>query len=380
MIRLFVLLLLGCLCAQALERLKVGDRLPELNTGRQVFHNVLIRSITARTVSFSHEGGLASLPLHSLPEELRLQLGYDSDSAAAAEAAIQSAKSRESSRQRSELEHGKLQQKAEGQRRYETLLQNFALDPEMRAEVDLRQRFFELDLGVKSQGRRPSCAIFAVVSALEYLNAEVARKPERLSEEYLIWATRHLLRRGPPPEVVSKGGTEEDDSVLRSDEGFDIGEVMSALRGYGIPLQESMPNTFGSKLADIPDPPEALIDQARTRRQVFVHQLPGRDPVTVVGNLVHILNAGIPVPIGLRWPHYRTIRQGLLSEQKPVQGYQHAVTLVGYRCPTGRLEDCTFIFKNSYGADWGQGGYGQVTYAYLSKHLLGAALLEVQDR
>ncbi|MEI6108231.1 MAG: C1 family peptidase, partial [Opitutae bacterium] len=56
----------------------------------------------------------------------------------------------------------------------------------------------------------------------------------------------------------------------------------------------------------------------------------------------------------------------------------HAVTLVGYKSGTGRLEDAVFIFKNSWGADWGQGGYGMVTYGYLSQHLNDAVLLEVQ--
>jgi len=39
----------------------------------------------------------------------------------------------------------------------------------------------------------------------------------------------------------------------------------------------------------------------------------------------------------------------------------HAVTLVGYKSATGRIEDAVFIFKNSYGVDWGQGGYGTAT-------------------
>ena len=326
---------------------------------------------------------MASLPLQGLPEELRARLGYDAGSAAAAEAALGAAKQREAERQQAERQRSAKELKETVQRRYEGLVQSFVRAPELRAEVDLRPRFFELDLAVKSQGRRPSCAIFAVVSALEYLNAEVARKPERLSEEYLIWATRRLVRRAAPAPVVAptqENAAEEDDSVLRSDEGFALREVVQAVRGFGVPLQASMPNTFGSKASDIAEPSEKVIAEARERRKVFINQIPGRDAPTAVGNIVHALNAGIPVPVGLRWPHYRTLRQGLLSEQRPVPGYAHAVTLVGYRCPTARLEDCVFIFKNSYGVEWGQGGYGQVTYGYLSRHLLDAALIEVQDR
>ena len=99
---------------------------------------------------------------------------------------------------------------------------------------------------------------------------------------------------------------------------------------------------------------------------------------TQIANIVHALNAEVPVAIGMRWPHARTLRTGYISEQKPILDYAHAVTLVGYRCPTGRLENTVFIFKNSYGGTWGQGGYGQVTYGYLKQYLLDAVLLEVQ--
>jgi C1A family cysteine protease len=93
---------------------------------------------------------------------------------------------------------------------------------------------------------------------------------------------------------------------------------------------------------------------------------------------VHALNSGIPVPVGMAWPHYRSLRTGYLSAQQPVPDSGHAVTIVGYRCPSGHLEDTVFLFKNSWGPQWGQGGYGTVTFGYLNKNLGEAVLLEVQ--
>jgi uncharacterized protein YvpB len=139
-----------------------------------------------------------------------------------------------------------------------------------------------------------------------------------------------------------------------------------------------MPNTFGSNIRNIPDPPPAVVEEARTHQRVFVHRLPGRDTPTRINNLVNALNAGVPIAIGIAWPNYRTLRTGFLDGQKPVTGSGHAVTLVGYTSASGRLEDTVFIFKNSYGAEWGQGGYGTVTYAYLHNYLNDAVLLEVQ--
>ena len=225
---------------------------------------------------------------------------------------------------------------------------------------------------MKNQGYRPSCAIFAVVSALEFQNAELVGHAEKFSEEYLIWAVRRSTHRINP--VAAADGVVEEGA----DEGFSLGEVVEALRAYGIPLQATMPNTYGLKISAIEEPPPAIIQEASQHQRVFVHQLPGRDNSTRLNNLVTALNAGMPIAIGIAWPHYRTIRTGYLSGQKPLEGGGHAVTIVGYKSASGRIEDTVFMFKNSWGPQWGQGGYGTVTYDYLSKNLFEAVLLEVQ--
>jgi hypothetical protein len=258
--------------------------------------------------------------------------------------------------------------------RFDNVLRRFGQPAEIRAEVDLRPKFFQLELGVKNQGRRPSCAIFAVVSALEYQNAELAGKAEKFSEEYLVWATRKSVQRIPPPGGAGAAEEAKEDA----DEGFSLSEVVNALRGYGIPLQATMPNTFGKKIGAIEEPPASVIQEAQNHHRVFVHPVPGRDRATRINNLVHALNAGIPVAIGVAWPNYRSLRGGFLDRQKPQSGSGHAITLVGYKAPSGRLEDAVFVFKNSYGVDWGQGGYGTATYVYLESNLDEAVLLEVQ--
>jgi hypothetical protein len=255
------------------------------------------------------------------------------------------------------------------------MLQKFGQPATAQAEVDLRPKIFQLELGVKNQGRRPSCAIFAVVCALEFQNAELAGHVEKFSEEYLIWAVRKTVQRLPVPGAAP---TDDASSKEDKDEGFSLSEVVAALRAYGIPLQASMPNTFGRKIEAIEDPPPAIIQEARSHQRVFVHLVPGRDATTRINNIVQALNAGVPVPVGMGWPNYRTLRSGYLSGQKPMPDGGHAVTLVGYKSLTGRIEDAVFIFKNSYGVDWGQGGYGTVTYKYLTNNLHDAVLLEVQ--
>ena len=143
-------------------------------------------------------------------------------------------------------------------------------------------------------------------------------------------------------------------------------------------MERSLPNTLGRSMEGVTAPSPAVIREAQTRTEGSVHFVPGRDNATRLNNIVQALNAGVPVPIGTAWPRFNNMRAALLNSQVP--SYAHAVTLVGYRCPSGRLEDTTFIFKNSWGPDWGANGYGFATYAYLVKYLESAILLEVNFR
>jgi hypothetical protein len=352
----------------------VGVRLDTLVVGSNVYRQVEVRSVSARSLVFLHAEGMASVLLRDLDPELQQRFGYSSEAERAAE--------QKQAEERLAVEARVAQRRLERTRshdaaianQFESLIQRFGTAPELGAGVDLRPRFLELSLGVKDQGRRPSCSVFAIVSALEYQNAAVVGQPEKLSEEYLIWATRKITRRLTPVGVTS--GNEESDGD--ADAGFSLDEVVNALRAYGIPLHASMPNTFGTAMGQISEPSKAVVEEARSRRRVHIYILPGRDPMTYVANIVHALNAGVPVVIGMRWPHYRTMRSGFLSEQRPIRGYAHAVTLVGYATKSGRLEDAVFLFKNSYGARWGEGGYGRVSYRYLRTNLLGGVVLEVQ--
>ena len=347
-----------------------GASIETLQVGAVTYHQVQVRSVNARTLVIAHAGGVASIRLRDLSPELQARFGYSPAAEAAADEALQ----RAAQQRQQELHAQATRRQTSGDPRFENLLHRFGQPPNIQSEVDLRPRFFQLELGVKEQGRRPSCAVFAVVSALEFQNAEVTGQPEKLSEEYLIWATRKILNGAPRPAAPVDGRNEGVDE----DEGFSLSDVVTALRTYGIPPQSSMPDTLGRKMADIAEPSPEVISEACTHRLVYVHLVPGRDNAARIGNIIAALNTGVPVAIGLRWPSYRTLRTGLLSEQTPVEGATHAVALVGYKNPGGEIEATTFVFKNSYGPAWGEGGYGWVTWRYLQNYLLTAALLEVQ--
>lgn len=356
----------------------IGAHFPALTAGKKNYQEVVVRQVTPRSVTIVHAGGMTSIPLRDLSPEMQARFGYSPEAERAADEKLAAA------RRESEARRSKAKKTPGGHRgdelanTFELLLQSFGTPPTLETEVDLRPKFLSLSLSVKDQGRRPSCAIFAVVSALEFQNAQLSGSAEKLSEEYLIWATRRTTQHVGSAAAVAADTGVDADQVDQRDAGFTLPEVVAALRAFGIPLQSAMPNTFGSKMEAIQEPSAGVVEQARSRRRVYVHLLPGRDEATRISNAVQALNAGVPVALGVRWPHYRTIRTGYLSEQKPILDYAHAVTLVGYRCETGRLEDAVFLFKNSYGVAWGEGGYGRMTFGYLRNYLLDAVVLEVK--
>jgi len=254
------------------------------------------------------------------------------------------------------------------------LLQKFGQPPAIKSSVDLRPRFFELALNAKDQGPRPSCAVFAIVSALEFQSAEFTGQAQQFSEEYLVWATSKTLNRSP--HLRSAGDADNSEALDNADLGFALSEVVTALRAYGIPPQSAMPYTFSNAHARV-DPPREVVDAARRYHRVSVIALPGRDRAARISNLIHTLDAGIPVAIGLGWPPWRALRTAYLSTQKPREGNGHAVTVVGYENKTGAIEDTVFVFKNSWGVKWGGGGYGYATYGYLLSNLNDTAILEI---
>ncbi|HEY1108062.1 MAG TPA: C1 family peptidase [Opitutaceae bacterium] len=366
-----LLLLLAAAAFAAEPAFKPGDKLATLAAGKASYSDVVIRSIGPRSVTITHKGGMTSVPLRELTPELQARFRYNpaaEQAAAAAPAPVAPSKTAPPPRKPAAP---KVPRSA-----LDNLLQQFGQPVTPLAENNLRPRFTEFGLGVRDQGARPSCAIYAIVTALEFQTAVATGKPQNFSEDYLIWATRKTTQRIAPDAPFAATPNEPGEQI--ADEGFLLSEVVVALRAYGIALQDQMPNSRG-RFNAIATPTEETVVTARRQQAVAVHPIPGRETRTRLANIVHALDAGLPVPIGLAWPHWRTIRSGFLSAQKPLPGAYHAVTLVGYRSPKGTLEETQFIFKNSWGGTWGQGGYGTVTYGYLQQHITDAILLEVAN-
>jgi hypothetical protein len=313
-------------------------------------------------VTIFHAGGIKKFSLGELPKDLQERFWFDPEEAAGWKAFEQRQRAKAVAAAEAEAAGRKAARERKESHRDSPRSAVLRIAPPQNVvfhpEVDLRPFYFEKGLYSKNQGRRPSCSVFAVVSALEYEQARQTGQAEPLSEDFLIWATLQL-QPGIP-----------------LDTGFNFPEVITALQTYGVPPHALMPNTFGKSASEI-KPTPAAIDAARERMSAIPVWLRPDDPY-LVERLVAILNQGKPVIIAIRWPHWRTLHGNyLLQNQKPLEGAAHAVTLVGYRNYGGAKGETKFIFRNSYGYDWGIAGCGFISDHYLRQYLLGACFLRV---
>jgi len=325
--------------------------------GEATFERVRVREVTPATVTILHSKGIQQLALASLPKELQERFDYDAEEAARWQARTHAERQEQADERAAALR----KKVAERPRQATDELSRGIIDPEsvvVREEVDLRPVYNDLGLFLKDQGRRPSCSVFAVVSALEYESGIRNGTATRLSEEFLIWAMRSL-HPGIPV-----------------DDGYHFREVITALQTYGVPPFEVMPNTFGKGIDEI-QPTKSAIQAAEAGRTVTPVWFRADDP-HLLERIIGALNQGKPVIIGIRWPNWRTFWDtNLLHRQTPMQDAAHAVTLIGYRKHQDSLDDMRFIFRNSFGPEWGLAGCAFVTGHYLRENLLSALYLNV---
>jgi hypothetical protein len=366
---------LGLISAQAAPALATGsaavkstapDPIAELHVGKDVYYGVRVVKVTATSLVIAHRDGVGSILLADLPPDWQKKFGYDPARAAAEAARLQAA-----------TEARKIQvNAAPGDKRppqltAQQILQRFGQPPKIFAEVNMQPRFDHLGISAKNQGARPSCAVFALVSALEYQSATAEGPAPEYSEEYLIWATLKVL--GKIGVAVPKS------QEANIDIGFALGEVAEAVRAYGLAMSDDLPYHFTLTDPHIIEPSTEIIERAKKRTPANGYYITGREPAAQIANIIQVLDAGVPVVAGIKWPEQKAYNDNVvLDEQPAVENSGHAILLVGYRTKTGKLADLEFLFKNSYGEKWGDNGYGIVSYRYLVKNLQDALFLEVR--
>jgi C1A family cysteine protease len=243
----------------------------------------------------------------------------------------------------------------------EMLNQVGALTPQaaLPGSVDLRKWCSPIE----DQGSIGSCTAHAGVGLVEYFMRRASGKHIDVSRLFLYKVTRNLLH-------------------MEGDTGAYLRTAMAALALFGVPPEEYWPYT--DKDPDFNVEPSAFcyaFAQSYQAINYFRLDTPGISMSDLLQQIKRCLARGLPLMFG--FTVYSSIWQGNETGQIPfpTRGEQveggHAVDAVGYddtmktnnTNPGGTETTGAFLIRNSWGASWGNGGYGWLPYEYVLRGL-----------
>jgi C1A family cysteine protease len=214
---------------------------------------------------------------------------------------------------------------------------------------------------VEDQGRIGSCTANAGVALVEYFERRASGKHVDASRLFLYKATRKLAR-------------------ITGDSGAYLRTTMGALVLFGVPPEDFWP--YAEDSFD-EEPPAFCYAYAANYRTLsyFALDPPGTPPAALIERAKTYLAGGVPAMFG--FTVYSSIEQAGADGAIPLPGARekveggHAVVAVGYddakkvrnRERGARATVGAFLIRNSWGAGWGEGGYGWLPYAYVAAGL-----------
>ncbi len=217
------------------------------------------------------------------------------------------------------------------------------------------------DIAIKDQGKRPTCASFAAVYAIEVKRAQKG-STSSLSEQYFYWASK--------PKCQNKKCSTRGSWVIAG-------------------LEKSKK----SKRQDIPSAascPYTKVDKKHNQTQIPLSSsctnagLAKVVEYTYLKDSSHIrdeINRNNPVVIAVKLSPNFYGRNSFVSYTKSLQNGKtdshasgHALTVVGYVENPKKLRSSEgkycYIVANSWGEGWGQGGHSCISDKWLSKYRL----------
>jgi len=205
----------------------------------------------------------------------------------------------------------------------------------------------------QAQGDRDVCSLFAVTALAELESNRHAAPPKGpLSQEYLIWAACDACRKDHEQAMFY--------------------EAVQGLNVLGVCAASQMP--YVAKPDRNRKPPATALSDSKSLRERWQVQWIKRwsvDRRLTEPELLEIkraLAAGHPVACGLRWPK-KLNGYKLLDVPPPNQVSDgHSIALVGYADDPAKKGGGVFQFRNSFGPNWGDKGYGEMSYAYVTAY------------
>lgn len=206
---------------------------------------------------------------------------------------------------------------------------------------------------VEDQGPIGSCTAQAIVGLTEYMQRRAGKAHTDGSRLFVYKVTRRLL-----------GWTGDTGAYIRT--------AMKAVVAFGVPPEEYWPYD----VARYEEEPSAFLYSFAQNYQALEYtriDAPGLDPKAVLYDVKRVLASGLGVVFG--FSVYSSLSNApdipFPTGQDSLSG-GHAVMAVGYdddhvlpdgsKCPS-------LVIRNSWGTNWGIGGYGYLPYAYVEQAL-----------
>jgi C1A family cysteine protease len=253
------------------------------------------------------------------------------------------------------------QLKKEGQEPIKDMLTHIGLTPKAKPKASSEADLCQWCSPVEQQGSLGSCTANAGVGMVEYYERRAFHQHIDASRLFLYKTTRNLL-----------GVTGDTGAYLRS--------TMASMVLFGVPPERYWPY----EVARFDEEPTAFcyaFAQNYQSLQYFRLDPPGTTTDALLARIKQFLTAGLPSMFG--FTVYSSIDQAASGGKIPFPCPRdrhiggHAVMAVGFNDEmTIQNQNCTeakstgaLMIRNSWGADWGDGGYGWLPYDYVTKGL-----------
>lgn len=261
--------------------------------------------------------------------------------------------------------------------------------------IDLRPTISQMGLGVKHQGDRGTCSVFASTFLLEYMVCkERSLRIQTLTEDQ---KNRNINFSEEYLNAVANMSRQQAGQVEARPDGDTFEGCWWGYRDFGIVGEEWFPyqRTFDPNRR----PDNELIELGKAARFfkadiMYSQKKPTQPNASPKGlsdeqlsAVINQLNKQVPVSFGIHIANdVQTVDWGGITMWNDIDDETdgpcgHSIAIVGYSASRVIPSNGYFIFRNSYGEKWAaNGGYGYLSFNYARKYVYDAVVYDRDPR